>query len=111
MKTKDFTAYMIQRNNSLKRADREVFAHLGKNEQFGIASSWGQHVRGGARWSKEETDDLLMRANEMSTAGNRLLTHHDLAALAWIHGRSASAVDSQLYKVLGFKNFSKLVKI
>lgn len=107
----DYKRLMIRRTTELNVAQGKVFQHLGANSEFGISAKWSEVPRSGAKWTQAELDDLLVRLKEMRDAANRLLIPADIAALAWIHGRSATAVERKLIETIGFNKYAGVVQM
>ena len=106
----------IERGRRLKLADKHIRAVRGCNTELGVAALWGVSPRIGARWSEEESDELLrqfylLHTRTMSSSTKKKLNATDMATLAWNFGRTASAINEQLYKLLGWRDYFERIEI
>lgn len=106
----------IDRTRKLKKADEHVQTVCGCNTSLGHAALWSVTPRSGARWSGMENDELLRLCDQAYASYahvdmNQKLSAKDLAVMAWHFGRSANAINEQLYKLLGSREYFKRIEI
>ena len=90
---------------ALKRAEEKVYRERGENTKLGVCANWGPNPRSGARWSNLENDELRLQFRDKIPENGQPLGPRAIAEIAWEFGRSASAVNEQLRKVLRAEYF------
>ena len=107
----------IDRTRRLKTADKLILACKGPNvAQLGDSVQWSKTPRSGARWTDSENGDLLTLFHSalnraLLTLKQEKLGAGDLALIAWRFGRTANAINEQLYKLLGPKSYHDNIDI
>lgn len=90
---------------ALKRAEAQVQREKGENDKLGVASLWGPTPRAGAYWGNLENDELVSLFRDKIPENGTKLGVRAIAELAWELGRSANATETQLKKLIGFREF------
>lgn len=88
----------VRRSYALKAAAEKL--KLGPPVHLGISSAWGSTPRSGARWSFEETMELIQQFQKLRDSKHVQLTAENIVRLGWHFGRSGGAIDSKLGEVL-----------
>lgn len=107
----------IDRTRRLKAADKQLLACKGLNVvQLGDSVQWSETPRSGARWTDSENGDLLTLFHSaikraLITPKQEKLGASDLALIAWHFGRTANAINEQLYKLLGPRSYYDSIDI
>ena len=104
-----------RRTRILKAADAKVLKSNGPNTALGYPTKWSIACRNGARWADGENNELThavaqLHAEFCMHEKKRLNADH-VALIAWRHGRTANAVNDQLYKLLGTKMYFRLFEL
>jgi hypothetical protein len=88
--------------SALKKFETKFFAAREPNPSL---PAWGTHPRAGAAWSGAENLALIENFKDQVREDARLLGYKELCELAYLHGRTASAIEAQLKKVLSYSTF------
>ena len=100
------------RTTALKKADKAVQFAWGRNNGLGLPSEWSSASRSGARWTEEENNALSVAVQTLYIERQRQpLGAMEIAQLAWKIGRTANAVNDQLYKLFKGRGYFRLVEI
>lgn len=100
------------RTTALKNADRAVQFQWGRNHSLGLPTEWSNASRSGARWTEEENNALSAAVETLyNDRQKQPLGALEIAQLAWKIGRSANAVNEQLYKLFHGKSYFRMIKI
>ena len=95
----------------LKHADNAMQVERGRNKNLGLPSEWSIASRSGAKWTEEENNALSVAVQTLYIERLRQpLGAMEIAQLAWKIGRTANAVNEQLYKLYG-KGYFNMIKI
>jgi hypothetical protein len=97
----------MKRTRELKSVESRYRALRGANP---LLPNWTDTPRSGAKWSEAEEADLLMLVARSVDSGDKL-TPWRIAELAWLHGRSADAVDRRLKTILSYRDYAAAVVI
>jgi hypothetical protein len=103
----DYVYDAIRRTQVLKSAEARYRALRGANP---LLPNWTDKPRSGAKWSEAEEADLLMLVTRSVDSDDKL-TPWRIAELAWLHGRSADAIDQRLKTILGYRDYAAAVVI
>lgn len=87
---------------AIKRFEQKFFAERGQNPNL---PSWGAHPRAGATWSYQENLALVENFKDQVREDAQALGFKELCEIAYLHGRTATSVEAQLKKVLGWPTF------
>lgn len=88
--------------SALKKFERNFVAARGPNPNL---PAWGDHPRSGAIWSHEENLALMENFKDQVREDAKPLGFKELCEIAYLHGRTATSIEAQLKKVLGWKTF------